>query len=96
MNEPDTPHPAELCVTRALAQVEDYMRREPVKAIAAALGAGLLLKVLPARAVIRPLTTLATLLLPPALTGLGLVKAFELCYEATGHPAKDPAATKPR
>jgi hypothetical protein len=62
---------------------EAYVRREPAKAVAVAMGAGLLLKLLPTRAMVRPLTTLAVTLLPPALLGLGLLKAFELCCQQT-------------
>ncbi len=81
MNAPETPHPAELCLQRTLERTEDYVRREPTKAVAAAMGAGLLLKLLPTRSMVRPLTTLAVALLPPALLGLGLIKAFELCTQ---------------
>ncbi|HBJ86263.1 MAG TPA: hypothetical protein DDZ88_20845 [Verrucomicrobiales bacterium] len=83
MNDLDPPHPAELCLQRTLERTEAYVRREPVKAVAAAMGAGLLLKLLPTRAMVRPLTTLAVTLVPTALLGLGLVKAFELCCQQT-------------
>jgi len=83
MNDRDPPHPAELCLQRTLERTEAYVRREPAKAVAAALGAGLLLKLLPTRAMVRPITTLAAALLPPALLGLGLLKAFELCCQHT-------------
>ena len=92
MNDRDTPHPAELCLQRTLERTEDYVRREPTKAVAAAMGAGLLLKLLPTRSMVRPITTLAVALLPPALLGLGLIKAFELCIEPK--PLK-PAAQPP-
>ena len=81
MNDRDPPHPAELCLRRTLEQTEDYVRREPSKAVAAAMGAGLLLKLLPTRTLVRPITTLAVALLPPTLLGLGLIKAFELCFQ---------------
>lgn len=83
MNDPDTPHPAELCLQRTLERTEAYVRREPTKAVAAAMGAGLLIKLLPTRSMVRPLTTLAVALLPPALLGLGLLKAFEICFQRT-------------
>ena len=96
MNDPDPPHPAELCLQRTLAQAEAYVRREPAKAVAAALGTGLLINLLPTRAMVRPLTTLAVAFLPPALLGLGLLKAFELCYQQTKNqtaptPSLEPA-----
>jgi len=81
MTDRDTPHPVELCLQRTLERTEDYVRREPTKAVAAAMGAGLLLKLLPTRSMVRPITTLAVVLLPPALLGLGLIKAFELCFQ---------------
>lgn len=84
MNNPDPTHPADLCLQRVFDKTEAYVRREPAKAVAAAFGAGLLLKLLPARAIARPIATLAAGLLPPALLGLGLLKAFELCCQ-TNH-----------
>jgi hypothetical protein len=83
MNDRDPPRPAELCLRRSLERAEDYVRCEPAKAVAAAMGAGLLLKLLPTRAMVRPLATLAVTLLPPVLLGLGLLKAFELCCQQT-------------
>ncbi len=62
-----------------MERTEDFVRREPMKAVAVAIGAGLILKVLPPRLVARPLTTLAVQLLPPALIGFGLLKVLELC-----------------
>ncbi len=95
MNDREPPHPAELCLRRTLERTEDYVRREPTKAVAAAMGAGLLLKLLPTRTMVRPITTLAVALLPPALLGLGLIKAFELCFQpATSKPAPPQAPTE--
>lgn len=64
--------------------MEAYVRREPARAVATALGAGLLLKLLPARALARPLGAAATTLLPPTLVGLGIIKALELCLQGGG------------
>jgi hypothetical protein len=76
--------------------MEAYMRREPAKAVAVAMGAGVLLKLLPTRAMVRPLATLAVTLVPPALLGLGLVKAFELCCQQTKlKPAMLPTPESP-
>lgn len=91
MNDSDTPHPAELCLQRILERTEAYVRHEPAKAVAAAMGTGLLLKLLPTRAMVRPLTTLAVTLLPPALLGLGLLKAFELCCQQTKFKSAPPS-----
>ena len=79
MNDSPQPHPAEQCLQRGLARAENYMRREPAKAVAAAFGTGLLLTLLPTRAVARPIAAVVVKLLPPTLLGLGLLKAFELC-----------------
>lgn len=96
MNDREPPHPAEFCLQRSLERTEAYVRREPAKAMAAAMGAGLLLKLLPARAMVRPLATLAVTLVPPALLGLGLVKAFELCCQQTRRkPAMLPSPESP-
>ena len=81
MNNSDSAIPVEPGIERILSTVEDYVRREPLKASAVAFGAGLLLKLLPARAVARPVATLAVKLLPPALVGLGLLKALEICCQ---------------
>lgn len=92
MNDRDSPYLAELCLQRTLANAEAYVRREPTKAVAAAFGAGLLLKLLPTRSMVRPITTLAVALLPPALLGLGLLKAFEICCQhANLQPAQQPS-----
>lgn len=77
-NEPTPLHPIEASVRQLLEKTEDFVRREPVKAVAAAFGAGVLLKVLPPRAIARPLVALTARLLPPALIGLGLIKVLEL------------------
>lgn len=90
MNDLESPHPAELCIQRALETTEAYVRREPAMAVAAAFGAGLLLKLLPSRAVARPIATVAVKLLPPTLLGLGLLKAFELCCQKK--PCRETAA----
>lgn len=84
MNAADpTPHPAELCLRRTLERTEDYVRREPTKAVGAALGAGLVLTLLPTRSLVKPLAIVGSALLPPVLVGLGLIKAFELCFQNT-------------
>ena len=79
LNDSAAPHPAELCLDRLLGQTEDYIRREPVKAVAAAFGMGLLINVLPPRVIVGTVTGLGVALLRPALLTLGVVKAFELC-----------------
>ncbi len=73
-----TPH-AEGCWHQWLAKTEEYARDKPVQAAALAFGAGLLLNLLPARVLVRPLTAITAKLLPSALAGLGIIKAVELC-----------------
>jgi hypothetical protein len=58
-----------------LNDAEEFARREPVKAVACAFGAGLLLHLLPTRAT----TAVVSTLVRPVLLCLGLMKAFEIC-----------------
>jgi hypothetical protein len=95
MNATGSPHAAELCLQELLGKAETYVRREPMKAVVAALGAGLLIKLLPPRAVVRPITALAVTLLPPALLGFGILKAFELCYDSAHCKAAPPSSPDP-
>ncbi len=81
MNHPPPPHPAEVSIHQALKRVEDYVRREPTKSVVAALGAGLLLNLLPPRLLAEVTASVATRLLPPVLLGLGVLKVFEICCE---------------
>lgn len=81
MNDLPPPHAAELSLHQTLQRIEDYVRREPTKAAAAALGAGLALNLIPSRLIARVTATIATSILPPVLLGLGVLKAFEVCCE---------------
>lgn len=89
MNPQTPPHAAELSIHQTLKRVEDCVRREPTKAVVVAMGAGLVLNLLPSRVLARATASIATRLLPPLLLGLGVLKAFEICCE------KD-AARKPQ
>ena len=82
MNHRPPPHPAEASLHQALQRVEDYVRREPSKSVVAALGAGLLLNLLPPRLIAGVTANVTTRLLPPILLGLGSLKAFEICCES--------------
>jgi hypothetical protein len=64
---------------RVLNDVEDYVRREPAKAAAAAFGAGLLLNFIPPRVIVGAVTAVAAPFMRPTLLALGLLKACELC-----------------
>lgn len=68
------------CCGRLLAKTAEYVRDKPVQAAVLAFGAGLLLNLLPTKALVRPMVTLTAKLLPSALAGLGIVKAVELCH----------------
>lgn len=79
--EPFTPPDAtaESNLSGLLQKAEDYARREPAKAAAAAFGAGLLLNVIPPRLIIGTVAAVTVPFVRPALFALGLLKAFELC-----------------
>ena len=64
-------------------RVERFAREEPLQAVGAAFGAGLLLTLLPAGALIAGLVRLAMALLRPALVVLGALKLYE---EVTRRP----------
>ncbi|MCE9518783.1 MAG: hypothetical protein K8R87_04370 [Verrucomicrobia bacterium] len=64
---------------RILHDTEELVRRDPAKAIATAFGAGLLLNLVPPRVIVGAITAVAVPFMRPALLGLGLFKAFELC-----------------
>lgn len=79
MNDNPAPHAAETSICRVIEQTEDFVRREPGKAVAAAFGVGLALRLLPPRLMGRAAGTLLARVLPPTLLALGVLKAFELC-----------------
>ena len=62
-----------------VGQAEAFARREPVKAVASAVGAGFLLNLLPVRAILGALGAVAFVIARPTLLFLGLLKAWELC-----------------
>ena len=62
-----------------VGQAEAFARREPARAVASAVGAGLLLNLLPVRAILGALGAVAFVVARPALLFLGLLKAWELC-----------------
>ncbi len=79
MNTEPTIQPAEQFVHRLVHDAETMARNEPAKAMAVAVGAGLVLNVLPTRLLVASVTAVTLTLLRPALLTLGVVKAFELC-----------------
>jgi hypothetical protein len=64
-----------------LSEADQFARREPVKAVASAFGAGFLINLLPLGALVGTVATLAFALARPVLLFLGLMKAFELTRE---------------
>ena len=81
MNAPaeTPPRPPEDLLKRA----EDFARREPAQAVAAAFGGGLLLNLLPLGAIGAALAGLAFSCIRPALLFLGLLKVCEYCGAPT-------------
>ena len=73
------PKPAEQLASRFMDEAEDFARKDPAKAVAAAVGAGLLLNILPTRYLVASASAVALTMLKPALLTLGVLKAFELC-----------------
>jgi hypothetical protein len=65
-------------VDRLLDRADDYARREPIKAVACAFSAGLLVNLLPIASITGALTGVAFMMLRPFLIFLGLLKACEL------------------
>lgn len=87
-----SPCPAAPCfsLSRLLGDLKAFARREPAQTMAIAVGAGLLINLLPKRAVVGTATTLGIALLHPALLALGLTKAMELCCQNTSNPVLPP------
>lgn len=78
MNGEAPVQPVEQLMTRALGDVESLVRRDPGKAMLAALGLGLALHAVPTRFIVASVTAVSVTVLRPALLTLGVVKAFEL------------------
>lgn len=82
--------PVEFCLRRMLGELQDFARREPATTVAAAVGAGLLINLLPTRAVVGTVTVLGALLIRPVLLSLGVTKAMELCCQkSSNQPAHE-------
>jgi hypothetical protein len=63
----------------SVVELRSLARRQPAKAVAAAVGVGLLIQLLPVRLIVGRITTVVAAFTRPALFSLGLVKAAELC-----------------
>ncbi len=81
MNPEQPFQPAESCLRRTLADIKSFAQREPGQAVAAALGAGLLINMLPTRWVAGTAAVVGALLVRPVLLSLGVTKVMELCCQ---------------
>lgn len=81
MNREQPVQPVEFCLRRSLADIKTFAQREPGQAVAAAIGAGLLINLLPTRLVAGTAAAVGALLVRPVLLSLGLTKALELCCQ---------------
>jgi hypothetical protein len=69
-----------------LDRADDYARREPVKAVVSAFGAGFLINLLPLGAIVGAVTGIAFAMARPVLLFLGLLKACDLARSASRTP----------
>jgi hypothetical protein len=65
-------------IDRMLDRADEYARREPMRAVVCAFGAGFLVNLLPIGSIVGALTGVAFMMARPFLLFLGLVKACEL------------------
>ncbi|TDU71452.1 hypothetical protein EI77_02578 [Prosthecobacter fusiformis] len=70
-----------------LDDVKKFAHEDPTKAAAAAFGVGLLITMLPARAILGSAAFLGATFLRPTLLTLGLVKGLELCCKNNRTPS---------
>ena len=64
-----------------LGELKQFARREPGQAVAAAVGVGLLINLLPTRLVAGTAAVMGAMLVRPVLLSLGVTKAMELCCQ---------------
>ncbi len=64
-----------------LGDIKQFARREPGQAMAAAVGVGLLINLLPTRMVAGTAAVMGAMLVRPVLLSLGVTKALELCCQ---------------
>lgn len=83
MNVDQPTQPCAITARRLLGEMKEFATREPGKAVAAAFGLGLLINLLPTRAVVGTLTVIGATLIRPVLLTLGATKAMELCCQKT-------------
>lgn len=83
MNQAPPLQPIEFFVQRTLSDLRQFAQREPGQAVAAAIGVGLLINLLPTRLVVGTVTLVGATLVRPLLLSLGVTKAMELCCQNT-------------
>lgn len=88
MNHEPQSQTLQCCVQSVLGECRQFARREPVKTLATAFGAGLLLNLFPTRWVVETVTVLGAVLLRPTLLSLGVIKAVELCIQNKNNQLK--------
>ena len=81
MNDVLPSPPLEFSVRRTLDDLKEFTRREPAQAVAAAIGVGLLINLLPSRMVTGTVAIVGAALVRPVLLSLGVAKAMELCCQ---------------
>ena len=81
MNEVPPSPPLDFSVRRTLGDLKELARREPAQAVAAAIGVGLLINLLPSRMVTGTVAIVGAALVRPVLLSLGVTKAMELCCQ---------------
>lgn len=84
------PKPAKPLAKRLISEAETMAHNEPAKAVAAAVGVGIVLNVLPTRFLVASATAVTLTMLRPALLTLGLIKAFELCSSSSKTNRENP------
>ncbi len=88
MNHESPVQPAEFCLRRTLSDIKAFAQREPGQTVAMAVGAGLLINMLPPRLVVGAATLIGAMLVRPVLLSLGVTKAMELCCQkSSSHPS---------
>ena len=79
---PESPvQPVEFCLRRTLDDIKSFAQREPGQAVAAAVGVGMLINLLPTRVVAGTAALVGAALVRPLLLSLGVTKAMELCCQ---------------
>ncbi len=85
--ESNAPAPS---IDRLVVATENFAREEPLRAVGAAFGSGLLLTLLPIGSIVSGILRLALALVRPFLIILGVVKLYERLGETSPDPASPP------